>query len=73
MAWDAYIYGSVARMDLTEATHGALWTLLPPIEPESPPEPPPGDPRPTAETEPVVELPPWLGLGAEPGRIAEET
>ena len=24
MAWDAYIYGSVARMDLTEATHGAL-------------------------------------------------
>jgi hypothetical protein len=73
MAWDAFIYGSVARMDLTEATHGALWTLLPPIEPESPSEPLPRDPRPAAETQPAVELPPWIGLDAEPGRVAEET
>jgi len=36
-AWAAYVYGSVARMDLDEATHGALWTRLPAIEPE--PEP----------------------------------
>jgi hypothetical protein len=33
-AWDAYVYGSVARMDLDEATHGTLWTRLPAIEPE---------------------------------------
>jgi hypothetical protein len=37
LAWAAYVYGSVARMDLDEATHGALWTRLPAIEPE--PEP----------------------------------
>jgi hypothetical protein len=64
-------------MDLTEATHGALWTLLPPIDPESPPEPLSPDPLSpdprAAETQPVVEVPPWVGLGAEPGRIAEET
>ena len=34
LAWAAYVYGSVARMDLDEATHGALWTRLPVIEPE---------------------------------------
>ena len=34
LAWAAYVYGSVARMDLDEATHGALWTRLPAIEPE---------------------------------------
>jgi len=34
-AWDAYVYGSIARMDLDEATHGALWTRLPAIEPGS--------------------------------------
>jgi hypothetical protein len=37
LAWAAYVYGSVARMDLDEATHGALWTRLPVVEPE--PEP----------------------------------
>jgi hypothetical protein len=37
LAWAAYVYGSVARMDLDEATHGALWARLPVIEPE--PEP----------------------------------
>jgi hypothetical protein len=37
LAWAAYVYSSVARMDLDEATHGALWTRLPVIEPE--PEP----------------------------------
>ena len=34
LAWAAYVYGSVARMDLDEATHGALWARLPVIEPE---------------------------------------
>ena len=34
LAWAAYVYGSVARMDLDEATHGALWTRLPVVEPE---------------------------------------
>jgi hypothetical protein len=37
LAWAAFVYGSVARMDLDEATHGALWNRLPAIEPE--PEP----------------------------------
>jgi hypothetical protein len=37
LAWAAYVYGSVARMELDEATHGALWTRLPVMEPE--PEP----------------------------------
>jgi hypothetical protein len=37
MAWAAFVYGSVARMDLSEATHGALWSRLPPVEPEPAP------------------------------------
>ncbi|HEX3516271.1 MAG TPA: hypothetical protein VHT26_19960 [Trebonia sp.] len=37
LAWAAYVYGSVARMDLDEATHGALWARLPVIEPEPDP------------------------------------
>ena len=36
-AWAAYVYGSIARMDLDEATHGALWARLPAIEPEPDP------------------------------------
>lgn len=36
-AWMGFVYGSIARMDLDEATHGALWARLPAIEPE--PEP----------------------------------
>jgi len=39
LAWAAYVYGSVARMDLDEATHGALWTRLPAVEPEPEPAP----------------------------------
>ncbi|MGH3208967.1 MAG: hypothetical protein ACRDNO_14515 [Trebonia sp.] len=37
LAWASYVYGSVARMDLDEATHGALWTRLPVMEPEPDP------------------------------------
>lgn len=42
LAWASFVYGSVARMELDEATHGALWTRLPAIEPEPEPlaEPP---------------------------------
>jgi hypothetical protein len=54
LAWAAYVYGSVARMDLDEATHGALWTRLPAIEPEPGPAAAPPDlaarPDLTAET-----------------------
>ncbi len=54
LAWAAYVYGSVARMDLDEATHGALWTRLPAIEPEPGPVAAPPDltarPDLTAET-----------------------
>jgi hypothetical protein len=69
LAWDAYVYGSVARMDLNEATHGALWTLLPVIEQEPAPEPPPPNPQQGPETE-TVTLPPWLGQ-EESGRETE--
>ena len=77
--WDAYVYGSVARMDLNEATHGALWALLPAVGAVPAAEP---DPQAGLDTEQTAELPPWLGLGAPPGRergtwpapgIAEET
>jgi hypothetical protein len=37
LAWAAYVYGSVARMELDDATHGSLWTRLPPVEPEQAP------------------------------------
>ena len=68
LAWDAYVYGSVARMDLNEATHGALWSLLPEVEAAPGPDPQsPGQP-PGPGTEQTAELPPWLGLGAPPGR-----
>jgi hypothetical protein len=79
LVWDAYVYGSVARMDLNEATHGALWALLPAVGAAQAPE---LDPQAGQDTEQTAELPPWLGLGAPPGRergtwpapgIAEET
>jgi hypothetical protein len=73
LAWDAYVYGSVARMDLNEATHGALWTLLPAIEQEPATEPLPLDARQEPETE-AVKRPRWPDWVAEPEPdIAEET
>jgi hypothetical protein len=52
VAWDAYVYGSIARMDFDEATHGALWTRLPEIEREPQLEPPP-QAEPLPRTEPL--------------------
>jgi len=55
-AWDAYTYGSIARMGLDEATHGALRTHLPVLaaaDETEPPEPPPAPgPRPPQALEP---------------------
>jgi hypothetical protein len=71
MAWSAYVYGSVAKLNLDETTHGALWTQLPAIEPE--PESPPSAPEtrllelgqgPGPEQGPRQGLPPWE---SEPG------
>jgi len=62
VAWDAYVYGSIARMDLDEATHGALWTRLPEIEQEPRLETPP-----QAEP-PPASLPTGQGLDSWPGQ-----
>lgn len=70
LAWDAYVYGSVTRLELNEATHGALWSLLPAMEPASEPRPGLAEPRP-GETEQLAELPPWPLPGQEPGREPE--
>ncbi|HXB46437.1 MAG TPA: hypothetical protein VNW50_01645 [Streptosporangiaceae bacterium] len=73
-AWDAYVYGSIARMDFDEATHGALWTRLPTIEQEPQLEPPPkAQPLPKTEPLPQAEplpasLPAGQGLDPWPGQ-----
>jgi hypothetical protein len=64
LAWDAYVYGSIARMDFDEATHGALWTRLPAIEPE--PLPSPGSP-PSAGSLPSPGSSPGPGAPSPPG------
>ncbi len=76
-AWGAYVYGSITRMNLTKAVHGALWTRLPAIETERQPQPaaleapPPELPQLPQEQEtqpwPVLEpaAEPWLPQ--EPG------
>jgi hypothetical protein len=71
LAWDAYVYGSIARMDLNEATHGALWTHLPAIEPDPAPGPALASLEPGPATEPTVEVPPWLMPEPGPRRELE--
>ncbi len=59
-AWEAFVYGSVARMNLDDETHGDLWLRLPSIEPEPPAAAQPDEPAapgatgaPGAPTQPV--------------------
>ena len=70
-AWDAYVYGTVTRMNLNENTHGALWTKLPVIERVGAPQPqrPPQDPSslaPLMDQLPMESLPVELPPGQEP-------
>jgi hypothetical protein len=58
-AWEAFVYGSVVRMNLDDETHGDLWLRLPSIEPGPSavaPQEPPQEPGAPAETVPAMEL-----------------
>ena len=68
-AWDAYVYGTITRMDLNENTHGALWTKLPVIERVQAPPWPPQNPSalaPLIDQPPLESLPVELPPGQEP-------
>ena len=70
-AWDAYVYGTVTRLNLNENTHGALWTKLPVIERvrAAQPQRPPQDPSvlaPLMDQPPMESLPAELPPGQEP-------